>query len=329
MEKEKTQILLTGATGFIGGAVLNKLIDQGFAPQNILCTTRRNGQVTDARVNWQTLDVSEPVTLEYKPNYIFHCAGVIDREERQINLVNVEGTRNIAEYSLRTGATMIHLSSVGVIGKTKKQRIDERTVGVPQNQYELSKFDAEAVIQEFVHKGLNARIVRPSTVIGYGRDPRKDSFLHLCQAILSGRYLHIGNGIYNLVHLDDVALAMFAALDEKIVSGEIFQVSFPISFKHLADVVCQFQGRDHIIPVIPRFCGYGLACFTSLFFALINRPNPLTFSRVRALTNSRVYAMDKILHDTKATFPKTIEERIWDTLCEYKAGGQFDGVKFL
>src|SRR3989344_2543693 len=144
--------------------------------------------------------------------------------------------------------------------------------------------------------GLKAHILRPTTIFGPGKNREGNSFLELIKSMRSGAYKNIGQGIYNIVHVDEVVEAMIQLSEANIPYGQIYLLNNPIAFK---DIDILVKSLPPAITKKTRAFPYPVAWFATLILTLIcfitRRKNPLTFSRLKALTNTTAYSQNKIM----------------------------------
>jgi len=291
----RKKVCVTGATGYVGQYLVNSLVEKG---HQVYVLTRKESPIFSNNNNINVIigDITDPINLPPDIDTIYHCAGVI-WETEQMEKVNVLGTKNIVEIAIRNDCQLIHLSSAGVIN--------------PHNAYEWSKYKGEKIVLEGIKIGLKAHILRPTTIFGPGKNREGDSFIELIKSMRSGSYKNIGQGIYNIVHIDEVVKGMLELSEANIPYGGIYLLNNPIVFKDM-DVLVK-----NIPPVIAKktkTIPYPVAWFVALVLTLIcfitRRKNPLTFSRLKALTNKRAYSQNKIIEAIhfKNTLP--IEEYI-------------------
>ncbi len=193
--QELGNVLLTGATGFLGIHILKELIESEGG--HIYCLVRGNKGLTptgrlktllfyyfdstfeeafDGRITMVDGDITQPeifTALQKEPiDTVINCAAVVKHfsQGTEIEDVNVGGVRNIISHCMNTDARLIHISTVSVGGMSVdgypslSTRINERMLYFGQsvdNQYIHSKFLAERYILEAVSRdGLNAKIMR-------------------------------------------------------------------------------------------------------------------------------------------------------------------------
>lgn len=198
LEGEKQQlgnVLLTGATGFMGIHMLHDLLMN--TESGITCHVRGKGglsaesrlrtmlfyyfddtfdeQFASGRLRVIEGDVTEPLGADADKlgiDTVINCAANVKHFSagNDIELVNVESVSNLIAFCLRTGARLVHVSTVSVAGESvngypdPSLRMTERMLDFGQslaNQYVHSKYEAERLILTAIRdNGLNAKIMR-------------------------------------------------------------------------------------------------------------------------------------------------------------------------
>jgi nucleoside-diphosphate-sugar epimerase len=133
---------------------------------------------------------------------VFHCAAE-KTDEDVMTAVNVTATRNLFELSRDMRIRYFcHLSSVGVIGRTRLTEVDESTACSPMNEYEATKLAAEQIVRGGLGDG-RVVILRPTNIFGPAtlRRMLQRSFRSQVRAFLRG------NERAHLVYIDDVVAA--------------------------------------------------------------------------------------------------------------------------
>lgn len=312
-------VLVTGATGFIGKYVVSHLLDEGLRIFALVPEGEEYFPPANKAIEVIKGDITGPLQIPSAVDSIYHCAGVIMREE-EMEKVNVRGTQNISEAAIANNCRLIHLSSAGVVGKTNKQTINEETPCRPDSLYEKTKLRAEEIVIQGIGRGLKAQVLRPTIVFGTGRAPENDSFLQLVRAIAAGNYRHIrgGNGIYNIIYAGEVARAMCALDDDAIPNGSVFIINTPLRFSEFASIISATAGKETIkIGNIPYAAALTAAAAFSLLHLLTGKKRGLTFSRLRALTERRSFPQDRLIHETPYRPLHTVQEYLKEVCIEY------------
>ena len=144
-------------------------------------------------------------------------------------------------------------------------------------------------------------MLRPTTVFGEGREPEKDSFLQLMRSVIAGRYRHIrkGRGIYNIVYAGEVAHAMFVLDDDNIPNGKAYFINTPVSFSEFASIVSKsIKKSKKKIGNIPYLVALTAAIIFSFMELLTGMKRGLTLSRLKALTDIKVFSQERLLNET-------------------------------
>jgi len=318
---KKRQIFLTGATGFVGRHLLANLLKDNVSV--VAMTRQKEPDILkhktsnyNGKLQFFRSDIRNKINLPVGITSIYHCAGVISQEEK-MQEVNVEGTHRVVKAALERGCRLIHLSSAGVVGKSKNRLIDENTICKPQNVYESSKYEAEKIVLDGIANGLQAQILRPTIIFGAGRKENQDSFLQLLRAMKRGTYRNIGNGIYNLIHVNEVVRVMRMLDSDAPHNGGIYFINTPIYFRDMDRIVKkETTGKFEESFNLP----YGAAVLAGVVFSFLaklsRRDMPLPLSRVRALTNQKVYLQERLVKLFKYQPLFSVEEYI-RKMCNY------------
>jgi len=291
-------ILVTGATGFLGSALVTELVKQG-QPIRILARDERKareqfgdavtimrGEITDEAQVQQAVDGATT---------IYHFAGRLYHPSTPAHLyyrTHVEGTRILLDACQGQSQLqrIVHCSTTGVHGVTGKTPAAEDAPFAPTNPYEATKLEGELLaLKAHEEQGLPISVVRPGLVYGPGD-------LHLLgffASIKKGRPCLIdgGKALIHPIYIDDMTNAFLLCAESPRAIGHSYNIAgdHPVSFRELATAIARALGKPLPGGDLPLW----LANVASDIFALIpgikGENAPLTRSRVQFLTNSRVY----------------------------------------
>lgn len=315
------KILVTGATGFIGKCLVNRLLEEDNQihvltrnPDKILHEWKNKVSVIKADLSDESFQLPEETLI------VFNCAGEI-KNESKFEDTNVKGTQNIVKACLeREGCKLIHLSSVGVMGVSGNVIADENIACSPGNMYEKSKFAAEVIIEDAVrNSGLDAMILRPSIVYGFDIAREKDSFLALIRMIQKKRFFLIGksSSYYNIVYVGDVVEALvFLSTTPMSDNKNIFIINNPILWSDFTEKILLFFGIDTPVIKIPVLVGYLLAliCDTG---RLLGIRTPFSLNRYRVLVCKTIFNSDRLREQAGFKFKYGNAEGLKNTLNQY------------
>ncbi|WP_326536469.1 UDP-glucose 4-epimerase family protein [Pseudorhodoferax sp.] len=269
-----TNILLTGAAGFVGRALAARLAMQ---PGVHLRLAVRSPSPQDLRGVGETVvvgDLAGAADLDSLLNgidVVVHAAARahVMREPSADPLAayraaNVLATARLAESAARAGARrFIHLSSVKVHGDRSDagRPWTEDSPFRPQDAYGQSKAEAEQVLQERAHRsGMDWVCVRPPLVYGPGVGA---NFLALMHAVRRGLPLPLGalQNRRSLIALDNLCDFISLCIRHPAAGGQTFLVSDgqDLSTPELVRALAGAMGRPARLIAIPPWLMYGTA----------------------------------------------------------------------
>jgi nucleoside-diphosphate-sugar epimerase len=314
------RVLITGATGFIGGEIASKLSSEKF---EVVGLSRNNSeQKTEFKILQADITNEEEVgriALGESFDAVIHCAGLAHQfgivEKERFENVNVKGTRNILELAVKANAEhFIFFSSTAVYG-LQNNPMDERSECNPENFYAESKLKAEAICREICEKNkIFLTIFRPPPVLGergIGNVPR------LIEAIDKSRFFWVGGGENRktMIYVGDIADACLMLLKEKRNGTEIFNLaSEPVKMRTLVSIISE-KLKKKVLPLsIPAILPKLIFGLNSKIFNLkiINRYSP-TFEK---WLSEDVYLADKI-REVYGFEPKTSIEQAVRRQCDW------------
>ncbi len=217
--------LVTGATGFVGSAVMRQLLQRGETVRILTRPKADRRNITGYDVEIAEGDLCDPDSLDKAVkgcDALFHVAAdyrLWVRDPKQMYSANVEGSRHLMEAAARANVTkVVYTSSVAVLGKVKNgQSADEQiATGLDQmiGHYKKSKYLAEEAVKEVGQTtGLPIVVVNPSTPIG-PRDVKPTPTGQIIVQAASGKMPAFVDTGLNIVHVDDVAQGHLHAFDK-------------------------------------------------------------------------------------------------------------------
>jgi nucleoside-diphosphate-sugar epimerase len=222
-------ILITGATGFIGKNLVEGLFKQGGHTLFCLVRSPQKAKILElfgARLIYGdiTSKASLKKILNYPIDLIFHTAACVDsKNPRLLHRVNVSGSENICELALSLGAKkLIYTSSVAVVSGNPQVPLTEELPFKATNIYGESKIEAERRVLKYREKGLKTVIVRPPMV--YGEDePHTMRILLFAAKYRLFPLIDQGRSKFHLGYVKNVAEAIIFLSDkEEAIRGAFF-----------------------------------------------------------------------------------------------------------
>ena len=225
-------ILLTGATGFLGRRLVKAL--QAKSDVRLTISLRRTVEIDAAQIiEVQGLDGNTDwsYALAYQQLVIHAAARTHIIKDKVIDplleyrRVNVDGTINLARQAAAAGVNrFIYISSIKVNGEqtefTKPFTADD--VPAPEDDYGISKAEAEVALQQVADEtGMEVVIIRPPLVYGPGV---KGNFANLIKVVQTGIPLPLGN-VHNqrsLVAIDNLVDLIITCVDHPAAANNVF-----------------------------------------------------------------------------------------------------------
>jgi dihydroflavonol-4-reductase len=246
-------ILVTGATGFVGSAVVRKLLKRGH-PVRVLVRPSSDRRYLEGLevdiVEGDLLDAATPKPALAGCSGLFHVAAdyrLWAPDPEPMFRANVDGTRTILLAAGECGVErIVYTSSVAVLGNLPGDgAADEDTPVTFEDMigpYKQSKFLAEAEVRELIEgQGLAVVIVNPSTPIG-PRDIKPTPTGRMIVEAASGRMpAYVDTGL-NVVHVDDVAEGHLLAFEKGVVGQRYILGGENMSLREILTTIAGITG---------------------------------------------------------------------------------------
>lgn len=222
------KVLVTGATGFIGKAIVRACLQADF---NVVPVGNSRGQEPDWP-NYVRADLTRPGALLSAldgVHCVIHSAGLahqFDKSQAHASFrrINADTVEHVALSAAKARVEhFVLISSVAVYGSGENP--NEESPCDPRGAYALSKLEGEKRATEIcTREKMRLTIVRLATAYGEG-DP--GNVRRLMQTIDSGRFVFIGTGANrkSLIHVDDVARACALIVDSCGSGVEIYNLT--------------------------------------------------------------------------------------------------------
>jgi nucleoside-diphosphate-sugar epimerase len=263
--------LITGATGFIGGRLAQRLAREGHLVRCLVRTGSDTSQLAQLDVELTTGDLRQPDSLARAVEgvrHVFHCGALVTdwATRAEIHATNVEGTRALLEAAANHGVErFVHLSTTDVYGYPDRAGTDESyTTTRFRNWYAQTKLEAEAETKRVEReRGLQVAILRPATVYGPGS---KEVVGEIANAIRRRQMILIGSGraVAGLCHVENLLDALLLAREHDAAPGQAFNVTdgLSVTWKQFVDDLAAGLGCPEVRLNMPyRFAaalGFGL-----------------------------------------------------------------------
>ncbi|HUJ61419.1 MAG TPA: NAD-dependent epimerase/dehydratase family protein [Kofleriaceae bacterium] len=206
--------LVTGGAGYFGTVLVQRLHDQG---HGVRIFDIHDADERPAGVEMFRGDIRDPEAVARACEgvaVVHHNVAMVPlaKDAGAFWSVNEGGTKNLLEAALRERvAKVVHMSSSAVFGVPARNPVDDTVEPRPQEEYGRAKLAAEALVHDYVARGLDVTIIRPRTIMGHGR---LGIMQILFEWIREGKNVPVfgrGDNLYQFVHADDLADAAIRA----------------------------------------------------------------------------------------------------------------------
>ncbi len=316
--------LLTGATGFIGGHLAQRLVQDGYQVRCLVRPSSDTAALERLGVELATGDLAGTAGLGRLADgcrYVFHCGAMVSdwATPAEVAAVNVAGTRRLLDAC--TGGSVerfVHFSSTDVYGYPGGVDVDESYVGTGfSNWYAQTKLAAEAEVRRAaVTHGLDTVILRPSTVYG----PRsREVVLEIARAIRGGNMVLIdrGRAIAGLCFIENLIDAALIAMHHEHAPGEAFNVTDGVeaTWRQLADGLADGLGCAKVRWSMPYKLAEGVGFALEHGYRALRRTTRLTTRPLLSRQAVHVMGTDQSFSNRKAR-----ELLAWEPRVDYATG---------
>ncbi len=251
-------VLVTGATGFVGRHLVQRLDEEGHDVYSLVRSQKKfnqcqlPGQAIIGDLSPHSIDTILP-QLPEGPKTIIHTAGIVhSHHKKDFAAINFQGTKNLAQ-ALKKKYDQLHfifLSSLAAAGPETQRGIH---LG-PVSSYGYSKLQAENFLQEWAPPNWQLSILRPPMVIG----PKDQAMLDVFKMVQKGKVPVCGqagkHSLYNFICVFDLVEIIINCLDKPLGKTPYFTASDEVvSFTELTNTMAKTMGlkRPLLLPV-PR-----------------------------------------------------------------------------
>jgi len=298
-------VLVSGATGFLGGHLVERLVSRG---DKVRALVRRSsdtsllrslgvemaeGDVTD---RGSVLEASRGVEL------VYHAAALAsDWGSRELfHAINVEGTQNVIDACREARVQrLVHVSTQSVVFAFDDHRGTDESHPIParhRDAYSATKAEAERRVLDAHGGALFTTAIRPHIIWG----PRDTKVLPRIEALArKGQLVLVGGGkaLASLSYIDNVIDALLLCAERDAAGGEAFFVvdREPVEIRRFVTRLCESVGAPDPARSIPYPLAFATATALEWLWRLLGRDTPPPISRygVAVLGHEMVFRWEK------------------------------------
>jgi dihydroflavonol-4-reductase len=299
--------LVTGATGFVGAAVVRALVKSGV---DVRVFARRNSDFTNLqpfKIDGAYGDLRDKDSLRKALNgcaQLYHVAAhyaLWARDSSVFYDVNVTGTKNVMEAARDAGTErIVYCSTIGAIGLPPNggPGTEETPVSLAHmaGHYKRSKYLAEQEVLKLAKAGLPVVIVNPSAPVGEG-DVRPTPTGQVIVDFMKGRmWAYIETGM-NIVDVDDVAAGHLLAMQKGRIGERYILGTKNLTLREVFGILSGLTGVKAPSVKLPRQCVLPLAYLNVAFSYVTHIPPRIPVEGVKMAKYKMHYDCSKALRE--------------------------------
>lgn len=326
------KVLVTGASGFLGGHLTELLTAKGVEVVAMVRKTSDTSLLDKLGLEKRVADLTDPQSLRTAlrgVDAVIHLAAyyTFHGKNELYDLVTVQGTKSILDACLKEGITrFIYCSSTEAIGAADDIPAREDHPPNPQNDYGRSKLRAECVVREYDGK-LETTIVRPSGIYGpRNLDDISYYFITSCakNSLPTRILIEHGSAVVQFVHVKDAAQSFYLALTNANSIGKTYFISEDKwhTYREVYEIISRITGRRPPTFNLSRSAAktfiYPVFIAKSVFGEWSFLWDPKT---VDAVTSNRAYSIEKAKSQLGYSPKYTLEDGLKETIQWYRDNG--------
>ena len=323
------KVLVTGATGFTGGALARRLASHNAPVRALVRDSARAAPLAELGIEIAQGDLCDPAALREAMrgvDVVYHIAALYRQqgvEPRLFREVNGTAVQHLLDAAIEAGVSrFVHCSTIGVHGDVKRPPAAEDAPFAPGDLYQESKLEGERIAARYMVEGrLPITIFRPAGIYGPG-DLR---FLKLFRGIKRGRFPMIGDGrtLWHGVYIDDLVdgIVRCGTVDQAV--GGTFILGGP-EYTTLNELVALVAYAVDASPPrlrIPLAPVYAAAAACEAVCRPLGLEPPLHRRRVDFFTKSRAFDISKARRELGYAPQVSIREGVARTSAWYAEQG--------
>ena len=301
---ERGPVLVTGASGFVGSAIVRAFLASGYPVRALVRSTSPRQNLEGLDIECVEGDICDAGAVEHAMSgirYLAHAAAdyrLWARDPVAIMRTNVEGTRTVMKAARTAGVErIVYTSSVATLALRAAGEAADESMRLPEIEavgtYKRSKVIAERLVDALAAQDrLPAVIVNPSTPVG-PRDIRPTPTGRIIVEAAAGRMPGFVDTGLNLVHVDDVASGHVAALERGTPGEHYILGGDNVMLAEMLSDIAQLVGRRAPRLKLPRGPLYPLAVGAQIIARATDKEPLLTLDGLRMSRHRMFFTSEK------------------------------------
>jgi len=326
-----TKVAVTGATGFLGSHLVDRLLHEGYEV-SAHARDPEKAKMLDKRVSVFIGDICNSDVLAEAFSgceWVFHTVSnfrTASGTPESYQKINVKGTETALQAAREAGVKrFIHCSTIGVHGDVAESPATETSPFNPGDLYQETKLEAERLaLAAAGQEGMEVVVVRPCSMYGPG-DLR---MLKMFRMLSKKTFFKVGpcRENFHAAYIDDVVDGFMRAAEVPGISGEVYIVGgsryHPLD--EYIDTAAAAVGAPRPLLRLPYWLLFSAAWGCEKIFVPLGKEPPLHIRRVRFFKNNRAFSIDKARRVLGYTPQVELEQGMRQTVDWYREKGLLD-----
>jgi farnesol dehydrogenase len=257
------KIFVTGASGFIGVRLCQRLADEGHIIHALYRSESKANMLYHKNIRLFKGDVTNEESVQRalrSCNYVYHLAAyakVWAKDPSTFYKTNYLGTMNVLNAAQKSGVKKtVYISTAGVFGPSFHKTVHEKTKSSIElcTEYERTKAKAERLVMEFISQGQHIVIVNPTRIYGPGLLNESNSVTRMINLYINGRFRVLpgdGNSVGNYVFIDDIVRGLILAMEKGKCGEKYILGGVNVSYRDFFDTLSGVTGIKYIQFTLP------------------------------------------------------------------------------
>ena len=270
--------MITGATGFVGKRLATQLLERGHQVTALVRSLERARALDDLGARLVLGDLADSAAMAaaaQAQEVVVHVAALTGAtNEQEFLAANRDGTARLVDAAVNAGVPrFVHVSSAAAggpaaVGRPRSGAADE--VDAPVTGYGRSKLASEVEVRR---APIAWTILRPPAVYGPGDLANFLSVFRMARRMGISPVFGDGSQEISLIHVDDLASAIIAAVENPTVDGGTYYVNHPevITSRQLVEAIGTAVGRELRVLPLPHWVTRNALKVTGAWAGLFNR----------------------------------------------------------
>jgi nucleoside-diphosphate-sugar epimerase len=323
-----TSVLVTGANGFLGSALVNDLLESGYDVRALV----RNPALPSYRKAAEVIvgDIRDPQCTKQASagcDTIVHLAGqahALDDDhvsDEDYQSINVDGTKHLLDGAVACGVRQfIFASSVKVFGETTTGSVDESEPPAPQSPYAQSKWVAEQLVASYAKGSLATLSLRLPLVYG---PTEKGNLYRMIAAIDRGKFPPLPHvqAVRSMLHVKNFVLAVRAVLQSARFLKPMYVATDakPYSITEVYDLLRKGLGLPPPFSRVPLWALTAGGQCGDIVQALFGTTAPLSSATLEKLIGQAWYSPESLIRDMGYQPRYAFEDAVPELIQHYRS----------